>query len=193
MRCLPLAKVSDATQILESAFQDDPQVAEKLLPMVYEELKRLAASKLANQPPGQTLQTTALVHEAYLRLIGEGERTWKNRRHFFAAAAQAMRHILVDRARSKAAMRHGSGQTRVNLDDVVIASATPDGQVLSVDEALADLAVIDAAAAELVTLRFFGGFTLPQAAELLGISERSAKRLWVYARVWLYRRIQHGG
>ena len=193
MRCLPLAKVSDATQILESAFQDDPQVAEKLLPMVYEELKRVAASKLANQPPGQTLQTTALVHEAYLRLIGEGERTWKNRRHFFAAAAQAMRHILVDRARSKAAMRHGSGQTRVNLDDVVIASATPDRQVLSVDEALADLAVIDAAAAELVTLRFFGGFTLPQAAELLGISERSAKRLWVYARVWLYRRIQHGG
>jgi len=193
VRCLPLAKVSDATQILESAFQDDPQVAEKLLPMVYEELKRLAASKLANQPPGQTLQTTALVHEAYLRLIGEGERTRKNRRHFFAAAAQAMRHILVDRARSKAAMRHGSGQTRVNLDDVVIASATPDGQVLSVDEALADLAVIDAAAAELVTLRFFGGFTLPQAAELLGISERSAKRLWVYARVWLYRRIQHGG
>jgi len=193
VRCLPLAKVSDATQILESAFQDDPHVAEKLLPMVYEELKRVAASKLANQPPGQTLQTTALVHEAYLRLIGEGERTWKNRRHFFAAAAQAMRHILVDRARSKAAMRHGSGQTRVNLDDVVIASATPDGQVLSVDEALADLAVIDAAAAELVTLRFFGGFTLPQVAELLGISERSAKRLWVYARVWLYRRIQHGG
>src|SRR5688572_30203326 len=161
--------------------------------MVYDELKRLAASKLAEQPPGQTLQTTALVHEAYLRLIRDGERNWKNRRHFFAAAAQAMRHILVDRARSKAAVRRGSGQTRVHLDDVRIASATPDRQVLSVDEALAELAAIDAAAAELVTLRFFAGFTLLQTAELLGISERSARRLWVYARTWLHRRIQKGG
>jgi RNA polymerase sigma factor (TIGR02999 family) len=185
--------VSDIAEILETVVLDDPHVAEKLLPMVYDELKRLAASKLADQPPGQTLQTTALVHEAYLRLIGDGQRSWTNRRHFFAAAAQAMRHILVDRARSKAAIRHGSGQTRLNLDDVVIASAAPEEHVLSVDEAIADLAAIDAAAAELVTLRFFAGFTLPQAAELLGISERSAKRLWVYARTWLYRRIQHGG
>ena len=168
-------------------------MAEKLLPMVYEELKRLAASKMADQPPGQTLQATALVHEAYLRLIGDGERTWKDRRHFFAAAAQAMRHILVDRARSKAAVRHGSGRERINLDDVVVASATPDRQVLSVDEALAELAAIDAAAAELVTLRFFAGFTLPQAAELLGMSESSAKRLWVYARTWLHRQLQDGG
>ena len=185
--------VSDIAQILETVVQDDPQAAEKLLPMVYEELRRLAASKLADQPPGQTLQTTALVHEAYLRLISDGERSWKNRRHFFAAAAQAMRHILVDRARSKAAMRHGSGHTRVNLDDVVIASASPDVQILSVDEALAELAAIDPAAAELVTLRFFAGFTLPQTAELLGISERTAGRLWVYARTWLHRRIQNGG
>jgi RNA polymerase sigma factor (TIGR02999 family) len=192
-QCLLLANVSDIAQVLETVVQDDPQAAEKLLPMVYDELKRLAASKLAEQPPGQTLQTTALVHEAYLRLIGDGERSWKNRRHFFAAAAQAMRHILVDRARSKAAIRHGSGQTRLNLDDVVIASATPDGEILSVDEALAELAAIDAAAAELVTLRFFAGFTLPQTAELLGISERTAGRLWVYARTWLHRRIRNGG
>jgi RNA polymerase sigma factor (TIGR02999 family) len=185
--------VRDVVQILERVVQDDPQAAEKLLPMVYDELKRVAASKLADQPPGQTLQTTALVHEAYLRLISDGERSWKNRRHFFAAAAQAMRHILVDRARSKAAMRHGSGQTRVNLDDVVIASASPEVQILSVDEALAELAAIDPAAAELVTLRFFAGFTLPQTAELLGISERTAGRLWVYARTWLHRRIQNGG
>lgn len=184
--------MSDAAQILETVIQDDPQVAGKLLPMVYEDLKRLAASKLADQPPGQTLQATALVHEAYLRLIGDGERTWKDRRHFFAAAAQAMRHILVDRARSKAAVRHGSGQERLNLDDVVVASTTPDRHVLSVDEALAELAAIDAAAAELVTLRFFAGFTLPQAAELLGVSESSAKRLWVYARTWLHRRLQDG-
>jgi RNA polymerase sigma factor (TIGR02999 family) len=184
--------VNDTAQILETAIQDDPQVAEKLLPMVYEELKRLAASKLANQPPGQTLQTTALVHEAYLRLIGDGERTWKNRRHFFAATAQAMRHILVDRARSKAAVRHGSSQAHVNLDDVTIAASAPDRQVLSVDEALAEFAGVDAAAAELVTLRFFAGFTIPQAAELLGISERRAKTYWIYARTWLSRRLQDG-
>ena len=191
---MPLTgSVSDIAQILETAVQDDPQAAEKLLPMVYDELRRLAASKLADQPPGQTLQTTALVHEAYLRLIGDGERSWKTRRHFFAAAAQAMRHILVDRARSKAAVRHGSGQAHVHLDEVVVASATPDAQVLSLDEALAELAAIDAAAAELVTLRFFAGFTFPQAAELLGISERSARRLWDYARAWLHRRIQDGG
>lgn len=193
VQCASLATVSDVAQILETVIQEDSHVAEKLLPLVYEELRRLAASKLADQPPGQTLQTTALVHEAYLRLIGDGERTWKNRRHFFAASAQAMRHILVDRARSKAATRNGSGHAHLNLDDVVVASAAPDGHVLSVDEALADLAATDAIAAELVTLRFFAGFTLPQAAELLGISERTAGRMWVYARAWLYRRIQNGG
>ena len=193
LRCVLLLGLSDVAQILETVVHDDPQAAEKLLPLVYEELRRVAASKLADQPPGQTLQTTALVHEAYLRLISDGERTWKNRRHFFASAAQAMRHILVDRARSKAARRHGSGRAPLNLDDVIIASAAPGEHVLSVDEALAELAATDAAAAELVTLRFFAGFTFPQAAELLGISERSAKRMWIYARAWLYRRIQSGG
>jgi RNA polymerase sigma factor (TIGR02999 family) len=184
--------VSDIAHILETVVQEDPQSAEILLPLVYEELRRLAESKLAAQPPGQTLQATALVHDAYLRLIGDGERSWKDRRHFFAAAAQAMRHILVDRARSKAALRHGSGQVHLNLDDVTIAASAPDRQVLSVDEALAEFAGVDAAAAELVTLRFFGGFTIPQAAELMGISERRAKAFWIYARTWLSRRLQDG-
>jgi len=188
-----VVRVSEIAQILKSVVQEEPQAADKLLPMVYDELKRVAASKLADQPPGQTLQTTALVHEAYLRLIGEGQRTWKDRRHFFAAAAQAMRHILVDRARSKAAVRHGSGQSRVVLDEMAIASTNTNEQVLLVEEALGELAAIDAPAAELVTLRFFAGFTLPQAAELLGISERTARRLWVYARTWLHRRLQSRG
>lgn len=180
----------DITGILASV-EDHPQAAEQLLPLVYEELRRLAAHKMAGQPPAQTLQATALVHEAYLRLLGDGEHVWQNRRHFFAAAAAAMRHILVDRARRKAAIRHGGGQARLNLDDILLASDTPDEAVLAVSDALEKLADRDPAAAELVQLRFFAGLTLVQAAEIVGCSERTAKRIWSFARAWLYQEIRN--
>ena len=161
-----------------------------MLPLVYEELRKLAAFKLAQQPPDQTLQPTALVHEAYLRLLGDGNHSWQDRRHFFAAAAEAMRHILVDRARRKAAVRHGGGWQRIDLDNVVVAAETTDENILLINEALEKLATHDAEAAELVKLRFFTGLTFPQAAEVLGLSERSARRMWAYAQVWLFKEIQ---
>jgi RNA polymerase sigma factor (TIGR02999 family) len=161
-----------------------------LLPLVYEELRKLAAFKLAQQAPDQTLQPTALVHEAYLRLLGDGNHSWQDRRHFFAAAAEAMRHILVDRARRKAAVRHGGGWRRIDLDNVVVAAETTDENILLINEALEKLATHDAEAAELVKLRFFTGLTFPQAAEVLGLSERSARRMWAYAQVWLFKEIQ---
>ena len=157
---------------------------------MYEELRKLAAFKLAQQPPDQTLQPTALVHEAYLRLLGDGNHSWQDRRHFFAAAAEAMRHILVDRARRKAAVRHGGGWQRIDLDNVVVAAETTDENILLINEALEKLATHDAEAAELVKLRFFTGLTFPQAAEVLGLSERSARRMWAYAQVWLFKEIQ---
>lgn len=184
--------MNDLTLTLGAVQDRDPQSAEKLLPLVYEELRRVAANRMAQQPAGHTLQPTALVHEAFLRLTGDRQSTWANRRHFFAAAAEAMRHILVDRARRKAAVRHGGGQARLQLDDVAIAADTTDDQVLLVHEALARLATTDPVATELVQLRFFAGFTLAQAAELLGISERTAKRVWAYARAWLFDEIQRG-
>ncbi len=173
------------------AVQDcDPQGAENLLPLVYEELRRVAAHRMAHQPAGNTLQATALVHEAFLKLVGNPDQTWEDRRHFFAAASEAMRHILVDRARRKAAVKHGGSQVRLNLDDVLVASETDDEHVIVVNDALDRLAAQDPVAAELVKLRFFGGFTFAQAAELLEISERTAKRLWAYARAWLFDEIQ---
>ena len=182
--------MSDVTTILEAIQQGDPKAAEGLMPLVYEELRKLAAFKMAQQPEGHTLQPTALVHEAYLKLLGRGNHSWHDRRHFFAAAAEAMRHILVDRARRKAAQCHGGGLQRMNLDDVVAATETTDENVLLVSEALEKLAVQDSATAELVKLRFFGGLTFLQAAEVLGLSERTAKRMWSYARAWLFKEIQ---
>jgi RNA polymerase sigma factor, TIGR02999 family len=184
-----LVDVSERPRIAEPV--DDPNVAEKFLPLVYDELRRLAARRMAAQPSDHTLQATALVHEAYLRLLGTGDHTWQNRRHFFAAAAEAMRHILVDRARRKAAIRHGGGQARLNLDDVLLAFAVSDDAIMQVNDALEKLALHDATAAELIKLRFFAGLTLAQAGELLGFSERTAKRTWAYARAWLYQEIQH--
>jgi RNA polymerase sigma factor (TIGR02999 family) len=182
-------RVKDITLLLHAAETEDPRCAEKLLPLVYEELRRVAAARMSRQPAGHTLQATALVHEAFLRLIGDPGRTWENRRHFFASAAEAMRHILVDRARRNAAVRHGGTHVRRSLDDVLIAADSADENVLAVHEALARLAEHDAAAAELVRLRFFAGFTLAQAGELLDISERTAKRVWAYARAWLFNEI----
>ena len=182
--------MSDVTVILDAIQTGDPKAAEELLPLVYAELRKLAAFKLAQQSPDQTLQPTALVHEAYLKLLGGGNHSWQNRRHFFAAAAEAMRHLLVDRARRKAAVRHGGGLRRIDLDHVVVATETTDDNILLINEALERLTRHDAQTAELVKMRFFGGLTFPQAAEVLGLSERTAKRSWAYARAWLFKEIQ---
>ena len=169
----------------------DSHTAETLLPRVYAELRRLAASKLARERPGQTLQATALVHEAWLRVQGDPGQRWDNQRHFFAAAAEAMRRILIDNARRKQAIRHGGGLHRTELDSdaLPIDGAAPDDELLAVHEALDALADHDARKAELVKLRYFAGLTLEEAAAALDLSERTAKRDWAYARAWLYREI----
>jgi RNA polymerase sigma factor (TIGR02999 family) len=158
------------------------------LPLVYEELRKLAAARLAEVKPGQTLQATALVHEAYLRLVGNGEpaHPWNSRGHFFAAAAEAMRRILVENARRKGRIRHGGEHRRVNLDESCPVAAVPDENVLAIDEALTHLAALDATRAELVKLRFFAGLSMPETALALGISLATAERYWSFARTWLY-------
>jgi RNA polymerase sigma factor (TIGR02999 family) len=181
--------VSDVTRILEAAQQGDPTAADQLLPLVYEELRRLAAHKMANEAAGQTLQPTALVHEAWLRLVGNQHQKWDGRAHFFAAAAEAMRRILIDRARRKRAIRHGGGQQRVDLQEATLAAPSDDDQLLAVDDALDKLAVQHKEEAELVKLRYFVGMTNEEAAEALGISPRTAKYYWTHARAWLYREI----
>ncbi|HVA47585.1 MAG TPA: ECF-type sigma factor [Pirellulales bacterium] len=183
--------MSDVTRILSAIEQGDPHAAEQLLPLVYDELRRLAAQKLGQEKPGQTLQATALVHEAYLRLVDVKQaQDWNSRGHFFAAAAEAMRRILVDRARRKRSRKRGGGRDRVPLDEANLAAAQDAEEVLAVDEALAGLAAADAQAAELVKLRYFAGLSIPEAAEALDISPRSADRLWAYARAWLRRAIE---
>jgi RNA polymerase sigma factor (TIGR02999 family) len=173
--------MSNVTQILAALEQGDPHAAEQLLPLVYDELRRLAAARLIQERSGQTLDATALVHEAYLRLVGDQH--FDNRRHFLAAAAQAMRRILVERARRKKRLKRGGGRVRIDLDKIDVADDAAD--LLELDEALAQLAEVDTAAAQLVQLRYFGGLSMPQAADVLGISLRSAERLWTYARAWL--------
>ncbi len=181
--------MSDATRLLSAVEQGDPRAAEELLPLVYEELRQLAALKMADQPAGHTLQPTALVHEAYLRLVGAEQRKWQNSRHFLAAAAEAMRHILIDAARKKRRLKRGGDWRRVQLEEVHLAvEADPDG-LLAVDEALEDFEREDPAKAELVKLRFFAGLSLPEAAKALGLSLATAKRSWAFSRAWLYRRL----
>jgi len=182
--------VSDVTRILEAAQQGDPTAADQLLPLVYEELRRLAAHRMANEAAGQTLQPTALVHEVWLRLDGNENRKFANRAHFFAAAAEAMRRILIERARRKHAARHGGGQQRVDIQEADPASPTDDDQLLAVSEALDKLAVQHKVEAELVKLRYFVGLTNDEAADVLGISPRTAKYYWTHARAWLYREIE---
>jgi RNA polymerase sigma factor (TIGR02999 family) len=183
--------MSDVTRILSAIEHGDPHAAEQLLPLVYEELRQLAARRLAHEKPGQTLQATALVHEAYLRLV-DAERAshWDGRGHFFAAAAEAMRRILVDSARSKDSQKRGARRKRRPLDEATLVAPRVDEDVLAVDEALDRLAATDHEAAELVKLRFFAGFTAGQAAEALGISPRSADRIWAYARSFLLKHLQ---
>lgn len=182
--------MSDLTRILEAAQQGDPTAADQLLPLVYDELRRLAAAKMANEAAGHTLQPTALVHEAWLRLIGNENQKWDGRAHFFAAAAEAMRRILIDSARRKRAVRHGGDQQRVDIQEVDLASPTGDNQLLAVNDALDKLAAQHKVEAELVKLRYFVGMTNDEAAEVLGISPRTAKYYRTHARAWLYREIE---
>jgi RNA polymerase sigma factor (TIGR02999 family) len=180
--------MTDVTRILSAIEHGDPHAAEQLLPLVYDELRKLAAQKLAQEKPGQTLQATALVHEAYLRLVGsDPTQPWDSRGHFFAAAAEAMRRILVEQARRKGRTRHGGGHRHADLLDLEVAAPSDDEQTLLLDESLTRLAAARPQAAELVKLRFFAGLTVEEAARLLDLSPRTARRLWVFARAWLRR------
>jgi RNA polymerase sigma factor (TIGR02999 family) len=184
--------MSDVTLILNAVQQGDPKAAEELLPLVYNELRRVATWRLANERPGQTLQATALVHEAYLRLLGQEDPGWQGRRHFFGAAAEAMRRILVENARRKKRVKHGGLLERVDVQEVEIPSPLPDDELLALDEALNGLANVDPRAAELVKLCFFVGLTQEQAAKELGVSISTVERTWAFARAWLFREIQKG-
>jgi RNA polymerase sigma factor (TIGR02999 family) len=180
--------MTDVTHILSAIEQGDPQNAAQLLPLVYDELRQLAAQKLAGETPGQTLQATALVHEAYLRLVDvEQAQQWNSRGHFFAAAAVAMRRILIENARRRKRIKHGGAQQRVNLDESCLVTAEPEDDLEALDEALQQLEAVDSLAARLVQLRFFAGLSMPEAAQALGIPLRTAERNWTYARTWLHR------
>ena len=194
--------MSDVTKLLDAVGRGDPRATDELLPLVYRELRALAARKLAQEKPGQTLQATALVHEAYLRLVcdrspapgaarsGSGEQNWNSRGHFFAAAAEAMRRILVENARRRTRKKHGGELKRVDLSPAQLADSADDEELLSLDEALERLNSHDAQSAELVKLRYFAGLTIPEAAEILGVSPRTADFLWSFARAWLRREIE---
>jgi RNA polymerase sigma factor (TIGR02999 family) len=184
----------EVTQLLNAIEHGDPHAADQLLPLVYDELRRLASLRLAQEKPGQTLQATALVHEAYVRLVGQGaeEPYWDSRRHFFAAAAEAMRRILVENARRKKRLKRGGDRKRQEFEAASSASE-PRDDLLALDEALNKLAATDRTSAQLIQLRYFAGMTLAQAATALGIAPRTADRVWAYARAWLYREIQGAG
>jgi RNA polymerase sigma factor (TIGR02999 family) len=182
--------LSDVTHILEAIEHGDPKAADQLLPLVYGELRKLAASKMARESPNQTLQPTALVHEAWLRMVGEANPKFDGRAHVFAAAAEAMRRILIDKARRKHALRHGGGQQRIDLDDVDVASPADDDQLLAINDALDKLAATNAVQAEVVKLRYFVGMTNAEAAQALGLSERTVNNYWSHARAWLYEAIK---
>jgi RNA polymerase sigma factor (TIGR02999 family) len=181
---------SQITQVLQAIGRSESGAAEHLLPLVYEDLRRLATARMANEMSGQTLQPTALVHEAWLRLVTEEDRTWQNRAHFFGAAAVAMRRILIEKARRKSRLKHGGGQARFNIEDLDLAGSTPDDKVLLINEALESLEAQDPESARIVVLKFFGGLSRQEIAENLNISERMADRQWAFARAWLLRHIR---
>jgi RNA polymerase sigma factor (TIGR02999 family) len=182
--------MSEVTRVLSAIERGDPHAAEQLLPLVYEKLRQLAAQKLAQEKPGQTLQATALVHEAYLRLVDvERAQQWNSRSHFFAAAAEAMRRILVESARRKQRLKHGGGRQRLPADLIEAAVGSPAVDLLALDEALAELAALDPPKAELVKLRFFGGLSVVEAAGCLGIARATADRYWAFARAWLFEKV----
>ncbi len=181
--------MTDVTGVLLAIEQGDPRAAEQLLPLVYDELRKLAARRLARENPGQTLQATALVHEAYVRLVGTSDPGWNSRGHFFAAAAEAMRRILVEAARRKDRHRKSGARRRLDLADIEVIDEAPPEDLLALDEALERFAQKDAVAAQLVKLRFFAGLTMPEAAAALGLPLRTAERNWAYARSWLHREV----
>src|SRR6059036_2572296 len=182
--------MSDVTRILDAIGQGDPKAADQLLPLVYTELRKLAAAKMAHEAPGQTLQATALVHEAWLKLAGSDRQQWRGRAHFFGAAAEAMRRILIDKARRKASQKRGGNQASEELHESRIELQAPSGEILAVHDALDALAAEDRMAAEVVKLRYFVGLTIPEIAEALGIAARTADRHWAFARAWLKQAIQ---
>ena len=181
--------MTDVTRILNAIEHGDEEATEKLLPLVYEELRILAAQKMAQENPGQTLQATALVHEAYIRLVGSKAQDWSSRTHFFSAAAEAMRRILIENARRKRSLKHGGRFQRVDLNDVKVTVEDPSTSLIAMDEALTKLAQKDSRLAELVKLRYFAGLTLEQVAKIQGVSSRTARSYWAYARAWLHREI----
>jgi RNA polymerase sigma factor (TIGR02999 family) len=190
---LPPEPSGDITLLLQRAEAGDAQAAQRILPLVYDELRKLAAARMARETPGQTLQATALVHEAWLRLGGDRQPQWKNRAHFFAAAAESMRRILIDNARRRRAQRHGGGLEKVSANATGFDAASPqldDEQLILLDEALAKLAVHDPRKAELVQHHYFVGLTIDEAAEVMGIAARTAHRAWAYARVWLFNEMK---
>jgi RNA polymerase sigma factor (TIGR02999 family) len=185
-----LPRMHEVTRILNAIEHGDSKAAGELLPLVYQELRRLAAHKMAGESTGHTLQPTALVHEAWLRLVGSNSTGWDNRGHFFAAAAESMRRILVEHARRKQSLKRGAGAERLELDESVLVLAAPPDELLAVHEALDKLAAEDKTSAELVKLRYFVGMTMEEAAAALGLPKRTAENLWTYARVWLHREIR---
>ena len=185
-----MSDVGEITLVLQAIGRGEGKASEELLPLVYDELRRLAATRMAQESAGQTLQATALVHEAWLRLVGEGDRTWQNRAHFFGAAAEAMRRILIESARRRSRLKHGAGQARLNLDDLELAETTPDDKVLLINEALEQLEAENPERAKIVVLKFFGGLTNQEVAANLGVGERTVDRQWSYAKAWLFRRIR---
>ena len=184
--------MSDVTRILAAIEQGDARAADKLLPLVYEELRRLAAQKMSHEQPGQTLQATALVHEAYIRLVGSDDRDWSGGTHFFAAAAEAMRRILIENARRKLRLKRGGARQKIDLEDAIIATEGPSEDIIALDEALAKLALEDPVKADLVKLRYFAGLTIEQTAKILNISRATADRYWSYSRAWLFDEINKG-
>ena len=178
--------MSEITLMLEAVARGEKQASEELLPLVYDELRRVAAARMAREAAGQTLQPTALVHEAWVRLAGGQEQLWENRAHFFGAAAEAMRRILIERARRKSRLKHGSGQMLLDIEDLDVAAALPDDKILLVNEALERLRAEDPETAQVVTLKFFGGLTNEEIVEITGTSDSTVRRQWKYAKLWLY-------
>lgn len=182
--------MSEITLVLQAMGRGDSRASEELLPLVYDELRRHAAARMAREAAGQTLQPTALVHEAWMRLVGDGDRTWQNRAHFFGAAAEAMRRILIENARRKSRLKHGGDQVRLDLDQLELAATTPDEKILLIDEALERLRTQDPEKAQVVVLKFFGGYTNQEVAANLGVTERTIERHWAYAKTWLFQSIR---
>lgn len=184
------SRMSDITHVLQAIQRGEGQAADELLPLVYEELRRLAAARMAHEAAGQTLQPTALVHEAWLRLVSDQERSWHNRAHFFAAAAEAMRRILIENARRKSRIKRGGGLARIDIDTVELAEITPDEKMLLIDDAIQELQAENPERAKVVVMKFFGGLTNQEVAASMGVTERTVERHWAYAKAWIFQNIR---